>query len=508
MARASLSRALPPRPTTADALAALNVALILIPQSLAYATIAGVPPVYGLYAAVAAPIAGAIVGSSPYLQTGPVAVTSLLTFGALAPLAEPSTVEFATLAAVLALIVGIVRVALGLVRAGPIAFLMSQPVIVSFTTAAAVLIIGTQVAALLGTRTEVGNPLLGVVDVLRRPDDWRLDSLVIGVVAGAVLVVGRRISSFFPGALIAVLGTTAYAAVAGYDGATVGEVELGWMPPTGIDGASLLGLVVPGVIIAVIGFAEPASIARKYAAQDRQRWNANREFVGQGLANIASGAAGGFPVGGSFSRTALNRLAGARSRWSGALTGLVVLAILPFIGLVRDLPTAALSGLVIAAVMGLIDWRSPMRYWGWSKPQFAVGTVTAVATLVLAPRVDLGVIVGVGAALVVHLWRETRVQVPLEVVGDTLHVHPAGILYFVSAPMVEARLDDAVADNREVDRVVVHLDRVGRLDVSGVLVLQTLVERARDSDCAVTFAGGTPQQRQLIGRVLGDGVLA
>ena len=508
MPRMPLRTALPPPPSTADALAALNVALILIPQSLAYATIAGVDPVYGLYAAVAAPIAGAIVGSSPYLQTGPVAVTSLLTFGALAPLAEPESVEFATLAAVLALIVGVLRVGLGLVRAGPIAFLMSQPVVVSFTSAAAILIIGTQIPGLMGTTSSQSNPLIGAVDALARPAAWRLDSLLIGVAAGALLIGGRRISTFFPGALAAVVATTAYAALAGYDGSTVGEVMLDWRPPTGIGVGDVLGLLVPGMVIAVVGFAEPASIARKYAAQDRQRWNADREFVGQGLANLASGVAGGFPVGGSFSRTALNRLAGARTRWSGALTGVVVLAVLPFIGLLRTLPTAALAGLVIAAVVNLIDWRSPMRYWGWSRPQFAVGTVTALATLALAPRVELGVVIGVGAALVVHLWRETRVQVPTQVVGSTLHLHPAGILYFVSAPMVETVLDDAVADHPEVDRVVVHLDRVGRLDVSGVLVLETLIERAHDSGCSVLFAGGAVRHRQLIARMLGDDVLA
>ncbi len=133
------------RPAGGDVVAAFSVALVLIPQSLAYAAIAGVDPVYGLYAAVAAPIAGAFIGSSPYLQTGPVAMTSLLTFGALAPLAEPETVEFAGLAAVLALVVGLVRLGIGLVGAGPVAYLMSQPVVVSFTTAGAILIISTQV---------------------------------------------------------------------------------------------------------------------------------------------------------------------------------------------------------------------------------------------------------------------------------------------------------------------------------------------------------------------------
>ncbi|QWC85362.1 STAS domain-containing protein [Nocardioidaceae bacterium] len=499
--------ALPPPPTGADALAALNVALILVPQSLAYATIAGLDPVYGLYAAVAAPIAGALVGSSPYLQTGPVAVTSLLTFGALAPLAEPTSARFAALAAALAVLVGLVRVVIGLVRAGPIAFLMSQPVLVSFTSAAAVLIIATQVPGLVGLDTDARNPLLGALEVMAQPTAWRIDALVLGLAAFVVLLGGRAVSSFFPGALVAVVATTAYAALADYGGATVGEVSLDWALPRGIAPADVVGLLVPAAIIAVVGFAEPASIARKFAAQDRRRWDADREFVGQGLANLASGVAGGFPVGGSFSRTALNRLAGARTRWSGALTGVVVLLALPFVGLLEQLPVAALSGLVIAAVVNLVDVRAPRRYWGWSKPQFAVGTVTAVATLVLAPRVDLGVLVGVGSALAVHLWREARVQVPTEVQGDTLHIRPAGILYFVSAPMVEAVLDSAIADHPAVDHVVVHLDRVGRLDVSGVLTLQTLVERAYDGGCTVRFSGGALRHRALIGRMLGEDVL-
>ena len=337
-------------PARGDLVAAATVALVLVPQALAYASIAGLDPVYGLYAAVAAPIAGALVGSSPYLQTGPVAVTSLLTFGALEPLAEPQSLRFAALAAVLALVVGLVRVTLGLVGAGPIAYLMSQPVVVSFTTAAALLIVCTQVPSLLGVDVDAANPLVGAFAALADPTEWAWVDVALGLGALVVMLGGRRLWAFFPGALVAVAAATAWSTLVGYDGATVGTVDLQLHAPRGIALGDLGALLLPGLVIAVIGFAEPASIARRYAAEDRQPWNSNREFVGQGLANLASGAAGGFPVGGSFSRTGLNRLSGARTRWSGAFTGLIVLAILPFAGVLANLPLAVLAGLVIGAV--------------------------------------------------------------------------------------------------------------------------------------------------------------
>ncbi|MGZ8745432.1 MAG: SulP family inorganic anion transporter, partial [Nocardioides sp.] len=261
------------RPARGDLVAAVSVALILVPQALAYAWIAGLDPVYGLYAAVAAPLAGALVGSSPYLATGPVAVTSLLTFGALAPLAEPRSAEFAALAALLAVIVGLVRMAFGLAGAGPIAYLMSQPVVVSFTSAAALLIIGTQIPALLGVDVEADNPLVGAARVLSDPGEWVWTDLALGAVAFVVLLGGRRVWSLFPGALVAVVAGTTWSQLTGYDGAVVGQVTLELHAPGGFSVGDVLSLVVPGLVIAVVGFAEPASIARKYAALDRHPWD-------------------------------------------------------------------------------------------------------------------------------------------------------------------------------------------------------------------------------------------
>lgn len=493
------------RPARGDVVAAVSVSLVLIPQALAYAVIAGVDPVYGLYAAVAAPIAGAFIGSSPYLQTGPVAVTALLTFGALAPLAEPRTVEFAGLAALLALLVGVVRVAIGLVGAGPIAYLMSQPVVVSFTTAAALIIISTQVPGLLGLEADGGNPVLAAAKLLADPTAWSWTDLTVGVLSAAVLLGARRVSPLFPGALAAVVGGIAWSHLVGYDGDVVGQIVVELRTPSGLSLSALASLLIPALVIAVVGFAEPASIARRYAAMDRAPWDSNKEFVGQGLANLASGAAGGFPVGGSFSRTGLNRISGAKTRWSGFLTGLIVLAVLPFVEVLARLPVAVLSGLVIGAVVTLVDVRTPLRFWRWSKPQLVVGLVTTVSTLVLAPRVERGVLLGVAAALAVHLWREMHVPVPTAVDDGELHLHPAGVLYFGSVPAVERAVNDAIAAHPDVDRVVLHLDAVGRLDLTGALMLRDLFEDAEAAGRAFEIVGAKAHAAKLLRRVIGEG---
>jgi SulP family sulfate permease len=493
------------RPARGDLLAGVSVALVLVPQSIAYAEIAGVDPVHGLYAAVAAPIAGALVGSSPYLQTGPVAVTSLLTFGALSASGDPFTARFALLAGLLAILVGLMRLAIGLVGAGPIAYLMSQPVVVSFTSAAAVLIIASQIPNLLGTEGGAGNPLVTAAEALASPSDWSLAAILIGAGAMAVMLGGRRISGLFPGALVAVAGGTLWSWATGYDGSVVGDIEVAFALQTDLPWAEVPVLLLPALVIAIVGFAEPSAIARRYAAEDRMFWDSNREFMGQGLANFASGVAGGYPVGGSFSRTALNRLGGARTRWSGAFTGLTVAAILPVVVVLAPLPTAVLAGLVIAAVAPLIDVRSPALYWRWSRPQFVVGVVTVVGTLVLAPRVERGVLLGVGAALAVHLWRELNVAVPSELEDDTLHVWPTGVLYFGSAPGVERAVTQLLAQHTELRRIVVHLERLGRVDLTGALMLRDVLDEARAAGAQVELTGAKAHVARLLSRVLEDG---
>ncbi len=496
------------KPSRGDFLAGISVALVLIPQALAYSKIAGVDPVHGLYAAVAAPIAGALIGSSPYLQTGPVAVTSLLTYGALTALDDPFSAQFALLAGLLAILVGLIRLAIGMVGAGPIAYLMSQPVVVSFTSAAAILILSSQLPGLLGADGGTGNPFLVALRALAQPEEWSWVSIVVGLVAMVAMIGGRKISPLFPGALVAVLATTTWSALTGYDGSTVGDIAARFTVETSLPWGDIPALIVPAVVIAVVGFAEPAAIARKYAAEDRTHWDSNKEFKGQGLANIASGIAGGYPVGGSFSRTALNRLGGATTRWSGAITGFAVLAIIPFAFVLAPLPTAVLSGLVIAAVYSLVDVTTPKLYWKWSKPQFGVALVTFVGTLLLAPRVEQGVLVGVGTALAVHLWREMKVNVPAKLEGDTLHIYPTGVLYFGSAPAVEREVNDLLAEHLEISRLVMHMGRLGRLDLTGALMLRDVVVEAKSSGVEVEVEGGKGHVAKIWSRVMNEPLLA
>ena len=196
--------------------------------------------------------------------------------------------------------------------------------------------------------------------------------------------------------LVVALGGLAWSAATGYGGPTLGEVPRGFPTPSlNLPWTALPALIVPGAIIALVGFAEAASISRTFAAQDRQPWDPDREFISQGAANLASAFSGGFPVGGSFSRSSINRLAGARSRWSGGFTGLVVLAFLPVAWLVAPLPRAILSAIVVAAVATLLKPRTLIGLWRISRPQAAAGTTTFALTLILSPRVDQAILVGV-----------------------------------------------------------------------------------------------------------------
>lgn len=489
-----------------DAIAGASVALVLIPQSLAYASVAGLPPDRGLLAAVLPPIVGGLLASSRYLQTGPTAVTSLLTLGALAAVAAPGSAGYVALAAILALLVGAVRIAIGLLRLGDIAYLMSRTVVVGFTTAAAILIVASQLPAALGVTANASNPLVSAASAIARPEAWSLAAIVVTLAVVATVIGARRLGPLVPGALVALVGATAIGTFLDYPAAVLGPIRLDLGLDLAIEPSALGSLVVPALVIALIGFAEPAAIARKYAAMDREGWDPNREFVAQGAANIAAGLSGGFPVGGSFSRTALGHLAGARTRLAAVFTSLTVVALLPFVGLLAQMPIAALSGVVVAAVISLVDVVGLGSYWRISRPQFAVALVTFVATLAFAPHVEYGVVLGVVAAVATHLWRENRVEVDAWVEGNSVYVRPRGVLYFGSVPRLEPLILARLSEHADVVRLVIRLDGVGRLDVNGALSLRELVEDARLGGLEVEIRDVPGQIRPLLSRVM-SGVL-
>lgn len=490
-------------PAAGDAVAGISVALLLIPQSIALAAVAGLPPEQGLYAAALAPIATALLSSSPYLQAGPTAMTSLLTLGALAPLAVSFSPRFVALAAVLALVVGVIRVGIGLLRAGVIAYLMSQPVVVGFSAAAGVLIVLSQLPAVLGIPSASENPILAAWEAVRAPGAWELASMALALVTLTVIVGGRTVHPLFPGVLLAALIGVAFGALTDYAGPTVGDVRSG-LPPFTLDlpWGSIPRLLVPGAVIALVGFAEPAAIARHYATLERETWDPNRELVSQGLSNLIAGVGGGYPVGGSFSRSALNRMAGARTRWSSAVTAVAVLTFLPFMGVIAPLPKAVLGATVIAAAVSLLDPRPFLEFRRHARLQFAVAAVTFGVTLAVAPHVEQGVIVGVVLAVGAHLWRELRLSIPTQVEGTVLHVQPRGVLYYASAPGLEEAVSRLLAGEPEAARLVFHLDGLGRVDLTGALVLRGLIADAKAAGLEVEVRDVPPQAAKIVERVL------
>jgi SulP family sulfate permease len=485
-------------------LAGLAVASLLIPQSLAYAELAGVPAYCGLYASMLPPIAAAFFASSPYLQTGPVAMTALLTFGALSTLAAPRGAEYTASATLLALVVGAVRVLIGMLRGGWVAYLMPQPVVTGFTSATALLIIASQTPTAVGTEGTGADVIGSAWAALRDVASWQPAAIGLGALTIAFVMGGRRLHPLFPGVLVAVVSGVAIASHGGYPGPVVGEIPQG-LPPFSLDlpWTRVPELLLPGLVIALVGFAEPAAIARIYAAQDRQRWSPNRELVAQGIANLASGLSGGFPVGGSFSRTSVNRLAGGRTQWSGAITGLVVLLFLPMAGVLSTLPRAVLGAIVIAAVWPLLSFRPLWRLLRVAPVQGGVGWVTFALTLALAPRVDRAVLMGIGLAIAVHFWRELTVQVDADYADGTLRLSPRGVLFFASAPGLEAALLEQLSAHPAATRLVLQLAHLGRIDYTGALALKSVVQEATDAGLTVRMEGAPSQTRRILQSVFG-----
>jgi len=491
------------RPDAGDVVAGVSVALVLIPQSLAYATLAGMPPERGLLASTVPLLVAAPLASSPYMQTGPVAVTALLTFGALSTLAEPGSDEYVALGLLLALIVGLLRLAAGLLRAGVIAYLMSRPMLIGFIPAAATLIVASQLPSALAAGAPDGGVLERAGWALVHPASWEPASVAMSAVVLLAVLGGRTLHPLFPGVLVAVVTATLYSRLTGYDGPVVGTID-GVVPAVSLDlpWSEAAVLLVPGLVIALVGFAEPASIARSFAAQDREPWDADREFVSQGAANVAAGLTGGFPVGGSFSRSSLNRLAGARTAWSGGITGIVVLALLPAVFLLEDLPVAVLGAIVIAAAFNLIRMRPIWRTWAQSRPAALIAIGTFAATLAFSPRIERGVLVGVGLSIAVHLWRELRIDTTVWREGGTLHLRPQGVLWFGAVQAIEDRILGELARQRDADALVLHLDGVGRLDITAAIALRAATDEARRSGVRVSVEGTRPADRRLVDRVL------
>ena len=393
-----------------DLAAGITIAAMLVPQGMAYALLAGLPPEVGLYASTIPVLVYALMGTSRQLAVGPVAIVSLLTASALAPLVEEGTAGYLGAAALLALMVGIVHLVLGAGRLGFLVNFLSHSVLVGFTAAAAIIIGFSQVKHLLGVSIErkdhfheTVRAVFGELDVVHRP------TLVVGAASLIALFGLKRLLPRVPAALVVVVAATAAVELFDLEGrgvAVVGDIPSS-LPAFALPDASgsLIGdLVVAALVITMVGFMESIAVAKVYARRHRYELDANQELVGLGAANVASGLFGGYPVTGGFSRTAVNDSAGARTSLASVVTALLVLVTIALLTpLLVSLPKAALGAIIVVAVIGLVDVHE-MRHIAWVKRSDLVGlTVAFGATLALG--IELGIAVAVVASMLVVFAR-------------------------------------------------------------------------------------------------------
>jgi SulP family sulfate permease len=380
-----------------EAMAGLTVGLMVIPQGVAYAALAGMPLITGIYASLLPALIAVLFSASPRLSVGPTALTCLLVSASLSGLAAPGSPQWIALAVWLALLSGLLQIVLGFARFGWLLNLVNSPVLMAFTQAAAVLIIASQLPALLGFEAW---------DALFTQPTVHWPAMLFGAASLALLILARRLRPGFPTVLTVVVGSAAISYAVGFEargGAVIGTLPQGLPMPYLPDwpGWSTLGqLVVPTLVITLVSFLETASSAKVDNSQRGQRWDQDQDLIGQGLAKLASGFSGAFPTSSSFSRSALNLYAGAKTGWATVFSvGVVLLALVLLTPLLHHVPLAVLAAIVLVAVTGLIKPRSFTHLWKLSRVEAVIAGITFGVTVLAAPRLYWGVIAGVLMAL-------------------------------------------------------------------------------------------------------------
>ena len=501
-----------------DLIAAVIVTIMLVPQSLAYALLAGLPPEAGIYASIVPIILYAIFGTSRALAVGPVAVVSLMTAAAIGNIAETGTMGYATAALTLAFLSGAMLLAMGILRLGFIANFLSHPVIAGFITASGILIATSQIGHILGVKTE-GHTLPEILWSLwigLGSANWI--TVLLGVSATTFLFwvrkglkpllhkngVGPRLADVLTkaGPVAAVVATTL--AVWGFDLSVKGVKIVGSvpqsLPPFTIPDFSpslVMQLVVPALLISVIGFVESISVAQTLAAKKRQRIDPDQELIGLGAANLGAAFTGGYPVTGGFARSVVNFDAGAETPAAGSFTAIgLAIAAVALTPLVFFLPKATLAATIIVAVLSLVDFSILKRSWTYSKDDFIAVAATILLTLTLG--VETGVSAGVLLSLVLHIYKTTRPHIAeVGLVEGTEHFrnilrHPVKTdpallsvridqsLYFANARFLEDFIYKRVMGHSEIKDVVLMFPAVNEVDLSALESLEAINSRLKD----------------------------
>ena len=511
----------------ADLLAGVTVALLVIPQSLAYAQLAGLPAHYGLYAAIVPTIVGVLFGSAALLSTGPVALTSLLTAASVGVLAQTGTDAYIAHVITLAFLSGLFQIAFGLARAGALMSLISHPVLTGFINAAALIIAMSQLPALAGIPVATNESfLLAMGHLITRAGSIHLPSLAIGLASLAALWVFKRHFPKWPGVLFVIAAATAISQAIDYGatgGAVIGDIPHGLpaLALPALDWRSTSLLAPSAFLIALVSFLEASSSCKTIAAKTRTRWDINQELIGQGLAKVAGAFSQSMPSSGSFSRSALNLSLGARTGLSSLFAAaFVLLTLLFFTPLLHHLPKPALAALIILAVSGLIDIKAMRSAWLANREDGLAAILTFAATVAFAPNVQIGMLVGMVFSLGAFIYRRMVPQivpVRLHLDGTLRHAMPgprpdspidetvaalrfdAG-LFFANVAIFENAVLRLERHNPRLEVVLIVASSINLIDASAIEMLRGLNRNLRERKVTLLFSGVKRQVMEVIER--------
>jgi SulP family sulfate permease len=502
-----------------DLFAGITIAVILLPQAIAFTLIADLPPQMGLYAAVIGGLAGALWGSSDQMHTGPANAISLLVFSSLASIATTGSTEYIVAASMLALLVGLFQLLLGVARLGVLVNFVSHSVIIGFATGAAILIAVRQIKPLLGLQYESDSILSILTGAVTHISELNPATAAIGVGTIIFLVAMRLISPKIPAPLLAMIISSifvyAFNLVArGVD--VVGLLPAG-LPPFSmpIFDWELVSSLTAGVLaVGAIGLVESMAIGKSIAAQTRQRLDSNQEFVGQGMANLLTGLFSGYPVAGSFSRSAVNLDAGARTPIAAAFSAIFVLLAMQFLGpFSAYLPLSALAGVLMVTAYNMIDKEEIMRILRGGRGDAVIMVVTLLGTLLL--HLETAVLLGIGLSFARYIMRTSTPRM-LAVVPDESYRHfiydpekpecpqlgvieILGDLYFGAVNYVEDFILDHSAKHPNQKFLMLRMHNVNTLDFSGIYMLENIVRyyRERGGDVYMVRVSPAVMQRMV-----------
>ena len=498
-----------PRPTPellrGELLAGLTVGLMLVPQGIAYAHLAGMPLVAGLYASLLPALVAVLFSASPRLSVGPTALSCLLVTASLAGLAEPGSTRWIELAAWLALLSGLLQIGVGFLRAGWLLSLVNAPVLMAFTQGAGLLIIGSQVLTLVGLPNDWSQVLKGPT--------LHLPSLAFGLGSYVALALLRRWSRTFPSVLVLVVVAALISAWSGFEasgGRVIGDLPTGLPPlsfPNWPGTETIASLLLPALMVTLVSFLETASSARIDSRDKGQRWNREQDLIGHGMAKMVAGLSGAFPTSTSFSRSVLNRYAGARTGWSVIFSCAVVGLALTFTPMLHAVPMPVLAAIVVAAVQSLLAPSEFVKLWRVSRVEAGIAVVTFVITVLSAPRLYWGVMAGVVMSLSRFLFLHLNpriIEVGLHSDGSLRDRHLWNLpplapltyafrmdadLDFASANDFERNVSQYLSSHPETRHIILIAHPINQIDATGVETIATLLAQLLAQKITVHLVG-------------------